>query len=280
MPILHAIVLAVLQGLTEFFPVSSSGHLALAPWLFGWDDFAGHPELQKAFDVALHLGTLVGAIAYLRRDLWRYGSAGIAVLFDAERRRSDDVDARVGWMLVVSVVPGAITGLLLADALDALDDQFWLIGVLLIVFGLVLAWADRMAGDRPATDFRFRDAAFMGVGQALALQPGVSRSGVTMTVGRWLGFDRDAAARLSFLMSVPIIAGAGVFSFVDVLDSGGVPADFRPAFAVGMVTAAITGWLAVWATLRIVRTRNFDVFVVYRVVLGLVVLGLVASPWR
>lgn len=280
MPILHAIVLAVLQGLTEFFPVSSSGHLALAPWLFGWDDFAGRPELQQAFDVALHLGTLVGAVAYLRRDLWRYGSAGLAVLFDAERRREGDVDARVGWMLVVSVIPGALTGLLLADALDALDDEFWLIGVLLIVFGLVLAWADRMAGDRPATDFRLRDAAFMGVGQALALQPGVSRSGVTMTVGRWLGFDRDAAARLSFLMSVPIIAGAGVFSFGEVISEGGVPADFRPAFAVGMLTAAVTGWLAVWATLRIVRTRNFDVFVIYRVALGLVVLGLVASPWR
>lgn len=280
MPILHAIVLAVLQGLTEFFPVSSSGHLALAPWLFGWDDFAGRPELQQAFDVALHLGTLVGAVAYLRRDLWRYGSAGLAVLFDAERRREGDVDARVGWMLVVSVIPGALTGLLLADALDALDDEFWLIGVLLIVFGLVLAWADRMAGDRPATDFRLRDAAFMGVGQALALQPGVSRSGVTMTVGRWLGFDRDAAARLSFLMSVPIIAGAGVFSFGEVISEGGVPADFRPAFAVGMLTAAVTGWLAVWATLRIVRTRNFNVFVIYRVALGLVVLGLVASPWR
>jgi undecaprenyl-diphosphatase len=280
MPIVHAIVLAVLQGLTEFFPVSSSGHLALAPWLLGWDDFAGRPELQKAFDVALHLGTLVGAVAYFRKDLWRYATAGIAVLFDAERRRSGDVDARIAWLLAASAVPGALTGLLLADSLAALDDEFWLIGVLLIAFGLLLAWADRLMGARPATEFGVRDAALMGIGQALALQPGVSRSGVTMTVGRWLGFDRDAAVRLSFLMSIPIIAGAGLYSFVDVMTSGGVPADFRIPFAVGMVTAGITGWLAVWATLRIIRTRNFDVFVIYRVGLGTIVLLTAASPWR
>ena len=278
MPILHALVLAVLQGLTEFFPVSSSGHLALAPWLFGWDDFAGRPELAKAFDVALHLGTLAGAVAYFRRDLWRYGTAGLASIVDTERR--SDTDARIAWMLVVSTIPGALTGLFLADTLETLDDEFWLIGVLLVVFGLVLAWADRLHGARPATTFGFRDAALMGIGQALALQPGVSRSGVTMSVSRWLGFDRDAAARLSFLMSIPIIAGAGLYSFVDVLGEGGVPAEVRPAFAVGMATAAVTGWLAVWATLRIVRTRNFDVFVIYRVALGVVVLGLVSSPWR
>jgi len=279
-PILHAIVLAVVQGLTEFFPVSSSGHLAIVPWLFGWDDFAGKPELEKAFDVALHIGTLAGAVAYFRKDLWRYGTAGLAVVFDGERRRAGDADARVAWMLVASVIPGGLTGIFLADALDALDRQFWLIGVLLIVFGLVLAWADRLAGERPATSFGLRDAALMGLGQALALQPGVSRSGVTMSVGRWLGFDRDAAVRISFLMSIPIIAGAGLFSLVDVLGEGGVPADFRPAFAVGMLTAGLTGWVAVFATLRIIRTRTFDSFVIYRVILGVVVLALVASPWR
>lgn len=280
MPIVHVIVLAVLQGLTEFFPVSSSGHLALAPWLFGWDDFAGRPELQKAFDVALHLGTLVGAVAYFRRDLWRYGTAALASVFDADRRSRDDVDVRIGWLLAVSAVPGALTGVFLADSLEALDDEFWLIGVLLIAFGLLLAWADRLHGDRPTADFRLRDAVLMGIGQALALQPGVSRSGVTMTVARWLRFDRDAAARISFLMSIPIIAGAGIYSFVDVMSEGGIPEDFRIPFAVGMVTAGLTGWLAVWATLRIVRTRNFDVFVIYRISLGLVVLGLAASTVR
>lgn len=280
MSILHAVVLAVVQGLTEFFPVSSSGHLALVPWLFGWDDFAGRPELEKAFDVALHLGTLAGALAYFRRDLLRYAAAGLGTLVDPAQRREPSTDARIAWLLLASSVPGALTGLFLGDALAALDDEYWLIGVLLVVFGLVLAWADRLAGTRPAAELHLRDALLMGLGQAFALQPGVSRSGVTMTVGRWLGFERDAAVRISFLMSIPIIAGAGIYSLVDVMGAGGIPAELRTAFAVGMVTAAITGWLAVWATIAIVRTRSFDVFVAYRVVLGLAVIGIAVSGVR
>lgn len=280
MPILHAIVLAIVQGATEFFPVSSSGHLALVPWLFGWDDFAGQPELEKAFDVALHLGTLIGAVAYFRRDLWRYAVAGIATVTDAEQRRRPTTDGRIAWLLVFTAVPGAITGLLFGGVLDSLDDDYWLIGVMLIAFGLLLAWADRLAGTRPTEAFRLRDAVLMGAGQAFALQPGVSRSGVTMTVGRWLGFEREAAVRISFLMSIPIIAGAGLYSLVDVLGAGGVPPDMRPAFVVGMATSAVTGWLAVWATIAIVKARSFDLFVIYRIVLGLAVLGLAASGWR
>lgn len=280
MSILHAVVLAVVQGLTEFFPVSSSGHLALVPWLFGWDDFAGQPELEKAFDVALHIGTLVGALAYFRRDLVRYAAAGVGTIVDPVQRREPSTDARVAWLLLLSAVPGALTGLLLADVLSALDDEFWLIGVLLIVFGLVLAWADRLAGTRPASDLRLRDALMMGVGQAFALQPGVSRSGVTMTVGRWLGFERDAAVRISFLMSIPIIGGAGFYSLVEVLGAGGIPPELRTAFVVGMATAAVTGWVAVWATIAIVKTRSFDVFVAYRIVLGIAVIGIAASGVR
>jgi undecaprenyl-diphosphatase len=279
-PILHAVVLAVVQGLTEFFPVSSSGHLALVPWLFGWDDFAGQPELAKAFDVALHLGTLVGAVSYFRRDLWRYAVAGFATLVDPDQRRSPTTDGRIAWLLMLTAIPGALTGLLLSGVIEALDDVYWLIGVMLIVLGLVLAWADRLAGVRPAEEFRLRDALLMGAGQALALQPGVSRSGVTMTVGRWLGFEREAAVRISFLMSMPIIAGAGLYSLVQVLAEGGIPADMRPAFVVGMVTAGATGWLAVWATIAIVRARSFDPFVIYRVVLGVVVIGLAISGVR
>jgi undecaprenyl-diphosphatase len=279
-PILHAIVLAITQGLTEFFPVSSSGHLALVPWLFGWNDFEGRPELATAFDVALHLGTLAGAVAYFRKDMWRYARAGLAMVTDAELRRSPTTDGRIAWLLVFTAIPGAITGVLLGGLIDELDDDYWLIGVMLIVFGLVLAWADRLAGARPEEDFRFRDALLMGMGQAMALQPGVSRSGVTMTVGRWLGFQREAAVRISFLMSVPIIAGAGLYSLVEVMGEGGIPADMRPAFLVGMVTAAVTGWLAVWATIAIVRTRSFDVFVIYRIGLGVSVLAIAASGAR
>jgi undecaprenyl-diphosphatase len=277
MSVLQAVVLAVVQALTEFFPVSSSGHLVLARWLFGWDVFAGEPDLELAFDVAVHLGTLVGAITYFRHDLVRYVRAGIPAVWDAERRR--EPDARIAWLLVVTVVPGAITGVLLGDVLQN-DTSIALIAVMLIVFGLILAWADRRRGTRVVTSFRLRDALAMGLGQALALQPGVSRSGVTITVGRFLGFGRDAAARISFLMSIPIIAGAGLFSIVDVVGDAGVPPEFRVPFAVGFVVAAVTGWAAVWATLRIVRTRSFDVFVAYRVVVGVAVLVLLATPWR
>jgi undecaprenyl-diphosphatase len=279
-PILHAIVLAVVQGLTEFFPVSSSGHLAIVPWLFGWDDFAGQPELATAFDVALHLGTLAGAVAYFRKDLWRYATAGLAMVADAELRKHPTDDARIAWLLLFTAIPGAITGVLLGGVLDSLDDEFWFIGLMLIVFGLVLAWADRLAGVRPTEEFRFRDALLMGAGQAFALQPGVSRSGVTMTVGRWLGFERQATVRISFLMSIPIIAGAGLYSLVEVLGAGGIPADMRPAFVAGMATSAVMGWLAVWATIAIVKASSFDVFVIYRIVLGISVLVVAASGWR
>ncbi|MEX2627978.1 MAG: undecaprenyl-diphosphate phosphatase [Ilumatobacteraceae bacterium] len=276
MSVLQAVVLAVVQALTEFFPVSSSGHLVLARWLFGWDVFDGTPDLELAFDVAVHLGTLTGAIAYFRRDLTRYIRAGVVAVYDAEVRRG--TDARIAWLLVVTAVPGAITGVLLRDVLQ--NDNIVLIAVMLIGFGLLLAWADRRRGGREVVTFRLRDAIGMGLGQALALQPGVSRSGVTITVGRFLGFGRDAAARISFLMSIPIIGGAGLFSIVDVARGPGVPDEFRTPFAVGFVVAAVTGWAAVWATLRIVRTRSFDVFVAYRVIVGVAVLIILATPWR
>jgi undecaprenyl-diphosphatase len=279
-PILQAFVLAVIQGLTEFFPVSSSGHLVLARWMFGWEPFADEPRLELAFDVAVHLGTLAGAIAYFRRDLVRYATAGLAILVDGDRRRGGDVDARIAWLLVLSTVPAALVGVFLVDTEDSLGSNIAVVGGALIVFGLILAWADRRRGRRTAPSFGLRDALLMGAGQALALQPGVSRSGATITVARTLGFDRDASARLAFLMAIPVIGGAGLYSALDVFADGGVPTDFRPAFAVGFVVSGLTGWAAVWATLRIVRTRSFDVFVVYRVLLGLVVFALLASPWR
>ncbi|CAN5579543.1 undecaprenyl-diphosphate phosphatase [soil metagenome] len=285
MPLVHAIVLGIVQGLSEFLPISSSGHLALVPWLFGWDDFGGDQSLAKAFDVALHLGTLAGALAYFRKDLVVYAREGTRLGLARIRGVTVEdgparTDGRIAWLLVLSAIPAAITGVVLDSTIERLDDEFWLIAVMLIVFGLVLLYADRLAGDRSTGAFRTRDAVAMGVGQALALQPGVSRSGVTITVGRRLGFSRDAAARLSFLMSLPIIAGAGLYKLTDVLSSGGIPAGLRSAFAAGMVTSALTGWLAVWATLRLVRTRTFTPFVVYRVIAGVAVLGILASSFR
>lgn len=276
MPLLHAIVLGILQGLSEFLPISSSGHLALAPWLFGWDDFAGDDSLAKTFDVALHVGTLAGAVAYFSRDLRIYAREGLRLLV-RHNRIGAPPEGVVAWLLVVSAVPAAVTGVLLEDTIEELDDVFWLIGVMLVVGGVLLALADRLTGPRDGASFRLRDALLMGLGQSLALQPGVSRSGVTITVARVLRFDRSSAARLSFLMSLPVIAGAGGYKFLDVVGEGGVPADFVAPFVVGTATSAVTGYLAVWGTIRFVQTRTFGPFVTYRVLVGLAVIGLSAA---
>lgn len=269
MPILHAIVLGVVQGLSEFLPISSSGHLLVVPWLFEWDDFGGDASLEKTFDVALHIGTLAGVLAYFRRDLWRLARDGIT----EPRSRQ----GRLAWWLLLSAVPAAITGALFDDVIEEELGQIPLIATMLIVFGFVLLWADRARGGRPADEVRLRDVVTMGVGQALALQPGVSRSGATMTAGRFVGLSRDAAVRIAFLMSVPITAGAVLFKAVDVASEGGVPDGFVAPFAWGIAASAVTGWIAVWGTLRLVRTRTFTPFVVYRVVLGASILLVYAS---
>jgi undecaprenyl-diphosphatase len=270
MPILHAIVLGIVQGLSEFLPISSSGHLVFVPWLFGWDDFAGDESLKKTFDVALHIGTLAGVLGYFRADLARLVVDGVT------RPRSRE--GRLAWYLAASAVPAAITGALFSDVIEEELGQIWLIGTMLIVFGLVLAWADRRPGGRAAEDVRFRDVMVMGAGQAVALQPGVSRSGVTMTAGRLTGLDRDGSARIAFLMSVPITAGAVVFKAADVFgEGGGIPDGFAAAFAWGIAASAVTGWLAVWGTLRLVRTHTFTPFVVYRLVVGTALLIVYAA---
>ncbi|MEO7429014.1 MAG: undecaprenyl-diphosphate phosphatase [Acidimicrobiales bacterium] len=268
MPILHAIILGITQGLSEFLPISSSGHLRLVPWLLSWNDFAGRASLEKTFDVALHLGTLIGAIAYFRADVVRYARAGL------RRDARDTTDGRLAWLLLISSLPAGITGALFADTIEHKTGYIWLIATMLIVFGLVLGWADRRTGARPLEDVRLREALIMGASQALALQPGVSRSGVTMTAGRFAGLGRDGAARFAFLMSLPITGGALVFKGADLVSSGGIPDGFTAPFLWGIVTSGITGWFAVWGTLRLIRTRSFTPFVVYRVVVGVGVLVL------
>jgi undecaprenyl-diphosphatase len=267
--ILHAIVLGIVQGLSEFLPISSSGHLELTRWLFGWDDLT--PAVETSFDVAVHMGTLLGAIAYLRNDVVKYLRAGFAPL----QGRALDTDGRIAWFLVASAVPAGITGVVLKDQIADLDS-IAVIAVMLIVFGVLLLIADRLPERRSLDDFTLRDALLMGVGQALALQPGVSRSGATLTVSRFVGFERDAAARLVFLMSLPVIAGAGVFSLLDAE----IPSDFWPPFLWGMAASAVTGWLAVWGTLQLVRTRTFRPFVIYRIAAGVAVLAILSTSWR
>lgn len=276
MPIVHAVVLGLVQGLAEFLPISSSGHLLLVPWLFGWNDLAD-PGTKKAFDVALHLGTLIATIVYFRRDLVRYIAAGTKSL--VRRGDYDRVDARVAWLLAVATLPAAAVGAAFENWIDEQLGTPTIIAVSLIGFGVLLAVADRVLGRRVVDEFSVRDAVVIGAAQALALNPGTSRSGITMTAGRWLGFSRDAAARLSFLLMVPITVGALIIKFAGLL-SDGIPADLRIPMVVGIVTSGVSGWFAVWGLLRLVRTRTFTPFVLYRIALGAAVLIIIATGLR
>jgi undecaprenyl-diphosphatase len=275
-PIFHAIVLGIVQGLAEFLPISSSGHLLLVPWLFGWDDLAD-AGVKKAFDVSLHIGTLVAVVAYFRRDLVIYVREGLRLV--VSRQRPTSPEGRLAWLLVVSALPAAAVGALFEETIDEVLGTPALIAVSLIVFGLVLAWADRRTGTRTIEEYRGKDALLVGAAQALALNPGTSRSGITITAARTFGFSRDAAARISFLMSIPVTTGAVVFKMTKLLIDG-IPADLRVPMVVGIVTSGLAGWVAVWGTIRLVRTRSFMPFVIYRCVLGVVVLVVIAAGWR
>jgi undecaprenyl-diphosphatase len=297
-PILHAIVLGIVQGFSEFLPISSSGHLKIVPWLFGWDDFGGQATLEQTFDVALHLGTLIGACAYFRHDLVALIRGGLSALRPRGRSSSGGGgvevavelapgpesplgdEGRLAWLLVASAIPASIVGVALNSTVADLGKKEWLIALMLIVFGGVLLAADRLRGERTADTFGVRDALVMGAAQAMALVPGVSRSGATITASRTIGFSRDSAARLSFLMSLPIIAGALLFEGLDVVRSGGIPAGFGPAFLWGILASGTTGFAAVWGTLRFLRSRTFTPFVVYRLLAGAGILVLIATGVR
>jgi undecaprenyl-diphosphatase len=271
-PIFHAIILGIVQGLSEFLPISSSGHLILVPWVLEWDDLSD-PGVKKAFDVALHLGTLVAVAAYFRRDVVTYVREGTAVI--VRRRVPPTPEGRLALLLLLSTVPAAVVGALFEDWIDTSLGTPTIIAVSLIVFGLVLWWADRRSGARRVEQYRLRDAVAVGSAQALALNPGTSRSGITMSAAMFLGFDRDAAARLSFLMSLPVIAGAVVFKLGGLVAEG-IPEGLLAPMIAGIIASGLSGWLAVWGTLRLLRTRSFAPFVVYRIVVGVLVLLTVA----
>lgn len=279
MPILHAIVLGLVQGLTEFLPISSSGHLLLVPWLFGWHDFdvAGGASIEKAFDVALHIGTLVAAVAYFRKDIVVYVREGTRMV--VRRDQPPTPEGRLAWLLVLSSLPAAAVGALFESTIDDKLGKPWIIAVSLIVFGLVLFAADRTLGRRTIEAYTPRDAVIVGAAQVLSLNPGTSRSGITITAGRFLGFNRDTAARVSFLMSLPITAGAVAYKMLK-LAKDGIPDGLATPMLVGIVASGVSGWLAVWGTLRLVRSHSFTPFVIYRVAAGLLVLLVIAAGWR
>ena len=267
----QSFVLGALQGLAEFLPISSSAHLALAPWAFGW------PEPGLAFDVALHLGTLVAVLWYFRRDWLALAVAAYSVI--RERRVYTDEQRLVTW-LIIATVPGAIAGLLFEKQAEHLFRAPSVIAVALIVMGALLWIVDvraaRAARERSLGAMTWRDALLIGCAQAFAIIPGVSRSGATMTAGRALSFTRADSAKFSFMMSMPIIAAAAVLKLPKLISAGGL----TPSLIVGVATAAITGWLAIAILMRLVQHGGFRVFALYRFALGAAVLILVALRAR
>jgi len=275
---LRAAVLGAIQGATEFLPISSSGHLILVPWLFGWNaPIIVDPDLNKTFDVALHLGTFIAVLAYFWREVGHILASWFRSL---RKRRAETPTERLAWLLLISTIPAGIFGVAFESFIEDRLGKPYLICIMMIVFALVMLVIDRIARlDRTTDDLRWPGALGIGVAQALALSPGVSRSSVTMMAGMLLRLDREAAARYSFLLSVPVIGGAALLKAAK-LAKDGLPAGTAMPFAVGMVTAAISGFLAIWFLLGYLKHHSFTAFVIYRIVVAVVLLVLIATGFR
>jgi undecaprenyl-diphosphatase len=272
----QAIILGLTQGASEFAPISSSGHLILVPWFFGWPLLGADTDLNKTFDVALHMGTLLGALVYFRHDVWRYLRAWIDSI---RHRRIGDADQRIAWALVVGTLPGVLVGVLLEDVIQQNLGEPVLIAVMLAVFGVVLWWVDRrMRSDRDFSTIGVRTGLFLGTAQALALQPGISRSGITMTAARAIGLDRESAARFSFLLSMPIIAGAGMYKGAGLLDTGFQ--GYGAQFFWGFIASAISGFVVIWGLLAYLKRHDFSVFMWYRLGVAGLTFALIAAGVR
>ena len=273
---LEALLLGVVQGLTEFLPISSSGHLILVPWLQDYTFLQEHPEFNKTFDVALHAGTLIAAIAYFRVEVMVL----IRGFIQAARQRAIQTqEQRLSVAIAIGTVPAVIAGGLGASFIDEHLGEPWMIALQLIFFGFLLGWADRMPERRNLGDTDLRDGWYVGLAQVLALAPGTSRSGITITAGRWLGLDRDAAARFSFLLLIPAVAGATVYKAYESL-SEGLPSGVAGPMIVGTIAAAVSGYLAIAWLLRLLRTTSYRPFVLYRYVVGIGILLIIATGLR
>ena len=270
MDLLQAIVLGIVQGLTEFLPISSSGHLRIVPAFAGWEDPGA------AFTAIIQLGTMAAVVLYFREDLLRIARAWLASLRDPQRRR--DLDARVGWYLIIGTIPISIFGLAFSDQIENGARDLYIIGTTLIVLGLVLLVAEKVSRrERDLSTLTRRDAIVIGFAQALALIPGVSRSGATITAGLFLGFDRIAAARFSFLLSIPAVVLSGLFELKGVLDGSVEGAVGAVPTAVATLLAFVSGYASIAFLLRFLTTHTTGVFVAYRVVLGVAVLILAGT---
>jgi undecaprenyl-diphosphatase len=264
--LIRAVVLGIVQGLTEFLPISSSGHLRIVPALLGWEDPGA------AFTAVIQLGTMAAVLVYFWSDLWRIATTWLRSLRDPSLR--SDLDARMGWYLIIATVPIVVFGVAFAGQIETGARDLRLIGTMLILFGLVLYVADRTGRQsRDLDSLRTPDGIGIGLAQSLALVPGVSRSGATISAGLFRGFTREAAARFSFLLSIPAVVLSGIYELKDV-GSGAYGAG---PTAVATVLAFITGYASIAWLLRYLVNHSVTVFVVYRVAVGVLVLGLVAA---
>jgi undecaprenyl-diphosphatase len=263
----EAIVLGIVQGLTEFLPISSTAHLRIVPAFAGWEDPGA------AFTAVVQLGTMAAVLLYFREDLWRILRTWFASLRDPSLR--SELDARMGWYIGLGTIPIAIFGLVFSDQIESGGRDLYLIGVTLIVFGLIMAVADRVGRKaRDETTLDAGDAAVIGFAQALALVPGVSRSGATITAGLFAGFDRESAARYSFLLSIPAVVLSGLFEARKIGDPGG--AGFAPTL-IATLLAFVVGYASIAWMLRWLTSHSTAVFVIYRVALGALVIALTAA---
>jgi len=273
----QALVLGIVQGLTELLPISSSGHLILVPWAAEWTYLEENDRFNQTFDVALHLGTLVAVGAYFWADLVRLLRAWLGSI---GRRRISSPDERIAWFVFVATIPAGIAGLLGEDVIADHLGEPWQILILLSAGAIVLWWADRFAQERAMADLGLHHALAMGIAQALALAPGVSRSGITITAGRLMRLDRDGAARFSFLLLLPTVLGAVALKGVGDVLLGDLPDGWQGPFLVGTLAALASGLLAIDWLLGYVRRHTYGVFVVYRLVLAAVVLLAIVSGLR
>jgi undecaprenyl-diphosphatase len=274
--ILEAILLGIVQGLTEFLPISSSGHLILVPWAQDYEFLQNNPGFNKTFDVALHIGTLIGVVYYFRHDLWGMVRGFLRTL---RTRTIEGHDEHLAWVVIVGTIPAVIVGGLGESLIDDNLGEPWMIAIQLILFGLLLGVADRLPERRDIDHVKVRHGLYIGLAQALSLAPGTSRSGITITAGRFLGFTRDAAARISFLLLVPATFGAIVFRGYQAI-ADGLPDGVTGPIIAGIAASAISGYLAIFWMLRFVRTHSYNIFVVYRVIAGAVVLLVIAAGLR
>jgi undecaprenyl-diphosphatase len=271
---IQALIMGLVQGLTEFIPVSSSGHLILVPWAMGWKD----PFINSlAFDVMLHMGTLLALILYFWRDWLTLIPAGLASIRDRSLR--DDLDRKMAWLLVVATIPAVLVGPLLTDTIESWVREPARVAAMLCVGAAILWLADRWGSKvREMEEMTFGGALGIGIAQVVALVPGISRSGISIAAGLFEGLNREAAARFSFLMATPVVAGAGLWEARKLLTGeAGVNPETR-LVVIGFVAAATSGVLAIHFMLQFLRRRPVTLFVVYRVLAAIAVFAILLSP--